>query len=105
MRAMVFDGTTPMLRDMQLAEPVPAAGQLLIEVHTCGVCRTDLHVIDRELSHPKQCIIPGHEIVGTAAAIGVGVSGFEIGERVGVPWLGHTCGQCRYCLAVRGNTA
>jgi propanol-preferring alcohol dehydrogenase len=103
MRAMVFDGTDPVLQDTQLPDPQPAPGQLLIDVHTCGVCRTDLHVVDRELAHPKRPVIPGHEIVGTVAGLGERVSGFQIGDRVGVPWMGHTCGRCRYCLAHREN--
>lgn len=103
MRAMVFDGADGQLRDLQVADPVPAAGQLLIDVHTCGVCRTDLHLVDHELPHPKRPVIPGHEIVGTVAAVGPGVSGFSVGQRVGVPWVGHTCGQCRYCRSGREN--
>lgn len=103
MRAMVFDDTGGLLRDLQVPDPVPAAGQLLIDVHACGICRTDLHLIDRELPHPKRPVIPGHEIVGTVAAVGPGVSGFSLGERVGVPWVGHTCGHCRYCLSGREN--
>ncbi|KAE8759229.1 MULTISPECIES: zinc-dependent alcohol dehydrogenase family protein [Paraburkholderia] len=103
MRAMVFDDTGGPLRDLQLPDPVPAAGQLLIDVHACGICRTDLHLIDHELPHPKRPVIPGHEIVGTVAAVGPGVSGFGVGERVGVPWVGHTCGHCRYCLSGREN--
>ena len=99
MRAMVFDDTGGALRDVQVPDPVPAAGQLLIDVHVCGICRTDLHLIDRELPHPKRPVIPGHEIVGTVAAVGAGVSGFSMGERVGVPWVGHTCGHCRFCLS------
>jgi propanol-preferring alcohol dehydrogenase len=82
---------------------VLAAGQLLIDVHACGICGTDLHLIDHELRHPKRPVIPGHEIVGTVAAVGAGVSGFRVGERVGVPWVGHTCGHCRYCLSGREN--
>ncbi|MGF6726360.1 propanol-preferring alcohol dehydrogenase [Paraburkholderia sp. GAS41] len=103
MRAMVFDDTGGPLRDVLLPDPVPAAGQLLIDVHACGICRTDLHLIDYELPHPKRPVIPGHEIVGTVAAVGPGVSGFSVGERVGVPWVGHTCGHCRYCLSGREN--
>ncbi len=102
MRAMVFDGNA-LLRDMQVPDPVPAAGELLIDIHACGVCRTDLHLIDHELPHPKQPVIPGHEIVGTVAALGAGVTGFTVGDRVGVPWVGHTCGHCRYCLSSREN--
>lgn len=103
MRAMLFDSSVLQLRDTQVPDPAPAAGQLLIDVHACGVCRTDLHLIDGELPHPKRPVIPGHEIVGTVAALGDGVSGFAVGERVGVPWLGHTCGQCRFCVAQREN--
>ncbi|WP_341312410.1 zinc-dependent alcohol dehydrogenase family protein [Paraburkholderia sp. IMGN_8] len=103
MRAMVFDGTAPILHDMQVPDPQPSAGQLLIDIHACGVCRTDLHVVDRELAHPKQPLIPGHEIVGTVAAMGEGVSGFQLGDRIGVPWTGRTCGHCRYCLGGREN--
>ncbi len=72
-------------------------GELLIAVGACGVCRTDLHVVDGDLTHPKLPIVPGHEIVGRVAAIGEGVAGFSVGERVGVPWLGATCGVCSYC--------
>ncbi|SMF99932.1 zinc-dependent alcohol dehydrogenase family protein [Burkholderia singularis] len=97
MRAMVFDGATNRLCDTRLPDPVPGPGQLLIDVQACGVCRTDLHVIDGELPLLKRPLIPGHEIVGTVAALGEGASGFEIGERVGVPWLGGTCGHCTYC--------
>ncbi|KVE31903.1 zinc-dependent alcohol dehydrogenase family protein [Burkholderia sp. TSV86] len=103
MRAMVFDGTSNRLRDARLPDPVPGPGQLLIDVHACGVCRTDLHVIDGELPLLKRPLIPGHEIVGTVAALGEGASGFEIGERVGVPWLGGTCGHCTYCSSGHEN--
>lgn len=97
MRAMVLDrpGTPLVMRERVL--PAAGAGELLIEVKACGVCRTDLHVVDGELTHPKLPIVPGHEVVGRVAAIGAGVSGFSIGERVGVPWLGATCGSCPYC--------
>ncbi|HWX12877.1 MAG TPA: zinc-dependent alcohol dehydrogenase family protein [Trinickia sp.] len=103
MRAMVFDGSSPRLTERELPDPVPAAGQLLIDVHACGVCRTDLHVVDGELTRPKRPVIPGHEIVGTVSALGEGVTAFAIGERVGVPWLGHTCGHCSYCARGREN--
>jgi propanol-preferring alcohol dehydrogenase len=83
--------------------PGPGADEILIEVAACGVCRTDLHVVDGELPHPKLPIVPGHEIVGRVAALGAGVTGFSIGQRVGVPWLGHTCGRCRQCRAGREN--
>ncbi|CAB3756598.1 zinc-dependent alcohol dehydrogenase family protein [Paraburkholderia humisilvae] len=103
MHAMLYDGTAPLLRESELPDPLPAAGQLLIDVHACGVCRTDLHVVDGELDDPKRPVIPGHEIVGTVAALGAGVSGFALGDRVGVPWLGNTCGHCRYCATGREN--
>jgi alcohol dehydrogenase, propanol-preferring len=97
MRAMVLDapGTPLVMRERRL--PVPAAGEIRVEIAACGVCRTDLHVVDGELPHPKLPIVPGHEIVGRVDAIGAGISGFEIGARVGVPWLGATCGVCPYC--------
>ncbi|CAN7782790.1 zinc-dependent alcohol dehydrogenase family protein [Caballeronia sp. LjRoot34] len=103
MRAMVFDGSGPVLRAMNLPDPVAGPGQLLIDVHVCGVCRTDLHLVDGELPDPKRPVIPGHEIVGVVAALGDGVSGFSPGDRVGVPWLGHTCGACPFCRSGREN--
>jgi propanol-preferring alcohol dehydrogenase len=103
MRAMVLDRPkTPLvLRERPI--PQPAVGEILVEIAACGVCRTDLHVIDGELPQPKLPIVPGHEIVGRVAAIGKGVSGFTLGERVGVPWLGATCGVCPYCRSGREN--
>jgi len=83
--------------------PSPAAGQILVKVHACGVCRTDLHVIDGELKQTRYPVVPGHEIVGEVAALGDGVGDFRLGERVGIPWLGWTCGKCRYCLSGREN--
>ena len=83
--------------------PEPGLGRILIKVSTCGVCRTDLHVVDGDLSQPKLPLVPGHEIVGTVAALGAGVERFRIGDRIGVPWLGHTCGTCSYCRAEREN--
>jgi alcohol dehydrogenase, propanol-preferring len=83
--------------------PQPAAGEILVEVSACGVCRTDLHVVDGELPHPKLPIVPGHEIVGRVAKLGSGAEGFTIGQRVGVPWLGATDGVCAYCRAGREN--
>jgi propanol-preferring alcohol dehydrogenase len=100
---MVFDGSAAVLHERDMSDPQPAAGQLLIDIHACGVCRTDLHVVDGELAHPKRPIIPGHEIVGTVAALGNDVAGFQVGDRVGVPWIGHTCGHCRYCTSGREN--
>ena len=103
MRAMVFDGSSPMLAERELPQRAPSAGELLIDVLACGVCRTDLHVVDGELSEPKRPVIPGHEIVGRVAARGADVTAFDIGDRVGVPWLGRTCGVCPYCASGREN--
>ncbi|MBN3790264.1 zinc-dependent alcohol dehydrogenase family protein [Burkholderia sp. Ac-20353] len=103
MRAIVYDGRSPHLTLRELPDPSPGTGQILIDVHACGVCRTDLHVADGDLKAPKRPVIPGHEIVGTVASLGQGVTGFTVGERVGVPWLGHTCGHCAYCMAGREN--
>ncbi len=83
--------------------PTPGVGEVLLDVRACGVCRTDLHVVDGELTQPKLPLIPGHQIVGTVSALGVGVERFGIGDRVGVPWLGWTCGVCRYCRSGREN--
>ena len=103
MRAMVLERPQTPLVMREQSIPHPSAGEVLVEVSACGVCRTDLHVVDGELPRPKLPIIPGHEIVGKVAAIGAGVSGFAVGERVGVPWLGHTCGSCPYCRGGREN--
>ncbi|MGB3098942.1 MAG: zinc-dependent alcohol dehydrogenase family protein [Solirubrobacterales bacterium] len=103
MRAMVLERIGGGLIERQLPEPVPGAGEVLIEVAACGVCRTDLHVIDGELSSPKLPLVPGHQIVGRVIDSGPGVAGFAPGDRVGVPWLGWTCGECRQCRAGREN--
>ncbi len=87
----------------ELADRQPGPGQIRIKISACGVCRTDLHVVDGELAEPRVPIVPGHEIVGRIDALGAGVEGLERGERVGVPWLGHTCGVCRYCRMEREN--
>jgi propanol-preferring alcohol dehydrogenase len=87
----------------ELPDPTPGPGELRIRVDACGVCRTDLHVVDGELPDPKLPIIPGHEIVGRIDALGPGVEGYQLGMRVGIPWLGHTCGVCRYCLDGQEN--
>ena len=97
MRAMLFEKPGEPLRQGELAIPNPGPGQVLIRVHACAVCRTDLHVIDGELANPKLPLVPGHEIVGTVSGLGADVDRFKIGERVGVPWLGWTCGRCAYC--------
>ena len=103
MRAMVLETALTPLRMRELPTPVPAAREILLEVAACGVCRTDLHVVDGELPNPKLPLIPGHEIVGRVAVLGADVAGFAVGERIGVPWLGYTCGVCPYCRAGREN--
>jgi propanol-preferring alcohol dehydrogenase len=104
MRAMLLNAPGSPLQEAELPIPTPGAEQVLIRVHTCGVCRTDLHVVDGELTQPKLPLIPGHQIVGTVVEQGAGVRGaFPPGTRVGVPWLGHTCNHCRYCLTGREN--
>ncbi len=103
MRAMVLDRPQTPLVLRERSIPQPPAGEILIEIEACGVCRTDLHVVDGELPHPQLPIVPGHEIVGRVAVLGAGVSGFRVGERVGVPWLGATCGVCPYCRSGREN--
>jgi propanol-preferring alcohol dehydrogenase len=85
--------------------PVPSAapGQVLVKVSACAVCRTDLHILDRDLACPKPDLVPGHEVVGRIVGLGGGVTGWELGQRVGIPWLGSTCGQCEYCRAGQEN--
>lgn len=103
MRAMIhYQPGTP-LRMVDVPVPQAGRGAILIEVEACGVCRTDLHLIDGELPHPALPVIPGHEIVGRIAAIGHGVTDFLPGQRVGVPWLGWTCGTCHFCISGREN--
>ncbi len=97
MQAMLFDRPGQPLRLAELPVPMPGPNQILIEVAACGVCRTDLHILDGELGHPKLPLILGHEIVGHVAALGASVEGFAVGDRVGVPWLGSTDGTCFYC--------
>jgi alcohol dehydrogenase, propanol-preferring len=103
MRAMVMDSAGRPLRRIALAVPTPGPDQVLIRVHACAVCRTDLHVIDGDLTAPKLPLIPGHEIVGTVAGLGQGVDRLAVGDRVGVPWLGWTCGVCAFCRSGREN--
>jgi propanol-preferring alcohol dehydrogenase len=91
------------LTPVELPLPAPAAGQVLIEVEACGVCRTDLHLMDGELLDIPYPIVPGHEIVGRVRELGAGVSGLKLAQRIGVPWLGWTCGQCEHCRAGREN--
>jgi propanol-preferring alcohol dehydrogenase len=103
MRAMVLHKPRTPLRESELPSLVPGPEQVLLQVRACGVCRTDLHVVDGELTSPKLPLVPGHEIVGTVIAKGERVDRFAIGDRVGVPWLGWTCGICRYCRSGREN--
>jgi propanol-preferring alcohol dehydrogenase len=103
MRAMVLEQAGRPLQSRELPTPEPGPGQVAIRVSACGVCRTDLHVVDGELDRPKLPLVPGHEIVGRVTALGPGVAGLALGQRVGVPWLGHTCGRCRYCAARAEN--
>jgi alcohol dehydrogenase, propanol-preferring len=99
MRAMVLLETKTDLRELDLPTPQPQSGEILIRVEACAVCRTDLHVIDGELPNPKLPLVPGHEIVGRVVSAGRNAQRFAIGERVGIPWLGQTCGVCEYCKA------
>ncbi len=101
--AMVFRGGAPELEPELRPLPRPGAGQIRIRVEACGVCRTDLHLVDGELPDPVLPVVPGHEIVGRVDAVGPGVTGLSEGRRVGVPWLGWTCGRCRPCLRGREN--
>lgn len=103
MRAMILDAPRRPLRMVMLTVPRPEAGQILIQVKACGVCRTDLHIVDGELPNPKPALIPGHEIVGEVVGLGAGVDRFLPGQRVGVPWLGYTDGTCTYCQSGREN--
>src|SRR3954451_22771318 len=103
MRAMFLEAAHRPLRSAAVAVPAPGPGQVLIQVSACAVCRTDLHVVDGELTGPKLPLIPGHEIVGRVSALGPGVERFAVGDRVGVPWLGWTCGICPFCSSGREN--
>jgi propanol-preferring alcohol dehydrogenase len=103
MRAMVLDRPNTPLVMRERSVPQPGQGEIVVEIAACGVCRTDLHVVDGELPDPKLPIVPGHEIVGRVAAVGNGAIGLSVGERVGVPWLGATCGVCPYCRSGREN--
>ena len=103
MMAMVLDKIKEPLRYKELAVPSPLPDQILIKIHACGVCRTDLHIADGELPNPKLPLILGHQIVGTVMSLGKGVKGFQVGDKVGVPWLGYTDGTCSYCMSGREN--
>ncbi len=103
MRAMLLEKPGIPLQLVDREKPAPAGPEILVRVAACGVCRTDLHVRDGELEQTEYPIVPGHQVVGTIEALGADVSGFEIGERVGVPWLGSSCGRCDHCRAGREN--
>jgi propanol-preferring alcohol dehydrogenase len=103
MRSMVLDRPGQPLTMRERLVPTPGPGEIAVAVSACGVCRTDLHVVDGELPHPKLPLVPGHEIVGRVAAVGPGVTGIAAGTRVGIPWLGATCGGCAYCRDGREN--
>ncbi|MBU1424728.1 MAG: zinc-dependent alcohol dehydrogenase family protein [Gammaproteobacteria bacterium] len=103
MRAMILERARSPLRLVEMPLPTCGDNEVLLKVGACGVCRTDLHILDGELTRPKLPLIPGHEIVGTVVAKGKNVERFAIGQRLGVPWLGRTCGHCRYCLSGREN--
>jgi propanol-preferring alcohol dehydrogenase len=103
MRAMVLEGAGQPLRMTELPDPVPGSGEVRLKIEACGVCRTDLHVLDGELPAVPYPVIPGHEIVGIVDILGSEVSSFSIGDRVGVPWLGYTCGVCPFCRDNREN--
>lgn len=103
MIAMVLHGPKAPLVLTERPTPTPMAGELLVKVEACGVCRTDLHVVDGELPQARYPIVPGHEVVGIVQAIGSGVSGFQAGDRIGVPWLASTCGTCEFCVDHREN--
>lgn len=103
MWAMLLEQAGKPLKLVEAPIPIPGAGELLLKVLACGICRTDLHVVDGELTEPKLPLIPGHQIVGVVESIGSGVTGFKTGDQVGVPWLGGTCGECNYCSSGREN--
>lgn len=103
MQAMALAPGTNRLEPVERPVPEPAPQEVVVRVAACGVCRTDLHVVDRELPSVPDGIVPGHEIVGRIVALGAGVEGLAVGQRIGIPWLGHTCGCCRYCRGGREN--
>jgi propanol-preferring alcohol dehydrogenase len=103
MKAMILDAIGSPLRPVERPDPLPGKGQLMLRVEACAVCRTDLHVCDGDLPNPKLPLVPGHEIVGLVEAVGEGIASSRIGQRVGVPWLGHTCGCCSFCRSGEEN--
>eukprot|EP01030_Chromulinospumella_sphaerica_P016164 gene16164-15975_t len=100
---MALDDAHRRLEPVSLPDPVAGSGEVVLRVRACGVCRTDLHVVDGDLGPGLACVIPGHEIVGVVDSLGPGVEGLKVGDRVGLPWLGGTCGRCRYCLEGEKN--
>ena len=103
MKAMVLEQPGVPLQLLEMPDPIPGEGEVLVRISACGVCRTDLHIVDGDLPEPKLPIIPGHEIVGTVSGLGAGVDHFKMGERIGIPWLGRTCGCCPYCKSGAEN--
>jgi alcohol dehydrogenase, propanol-preferring len=103
MRAMVLDAPRTPLREASMATPQPGAGEVLVKIGACALCRTDLHIVDGELTHPKLPLIPGHQMVGEVVDAGTAVEAMRAGDRVGIPWLGWTCGVCIYCTTGREN--
>ncbi|GAC1312597.1 MAG: hypothetical protein NVSMB24_34400 [Mucilaginibacter sp.] len=103
MNAMVLECPGTRLAFKQVPVPKPAAGQVLIKIIACGICRTDLHVVDGELTNPKTPLVPGHEIIGRVAGLGSYTSGLKLNDLVGVPWLGYTCGTCKFCKMEKEN--
>src|SRR5215469_16579351 len=103
MRAMVLEKPGTALKEVEVPEPEPRPNQIKVRIGACAVCRTDLHVLDGELPHPKFPLIPGHEIVGRVVECGSQARSLQIGDRVGIPWLGWTCGECSYCLNGKEN--
>ncbi|ANL36557.1 Zn-dependent alcohol dehydrogenase GroES-like domain-containing protein (plasmid) [Rhizobium phaseoli] len=103
MKAMILEAVGSPLRPVERPDPVPGKGQLMLRMEACAVCRTDLHVCDGDLDSPKLPLVPGHEIVGIVEAVGEGIASSRIGQKVGVPWLGHTCGSCSFCRAGQEN--
>ena len=103
MRAMQLEKIRTDLQPIERDDPVPGAGEVRLRVEACAVCRTDLHVVDGELPKPTLPLVPGHGIVGIVDRVGAGIDASRLGRRVGVPWLGHTCGSCAYCTDGREN--
>ena len=103
MHAMILEKPGTALRETEVPAPSPNVGQVKVRVRACAVCRTDLHVVDGELPHPKLPLIPGHEVIGEVVERGAQAEHLHVGTRVGIPWLGWTCGHCQYCRTNREN--